>query len=387
MEHKAGDKMFADYTGKHLYITDRFTGELRETEVFVSLLGASQYTYVEAVASQRKEDWIRANENALLYFDGVPSAIVPDNLKSAVYKACKYEPEINSEYNKFAEHYGTVIFPARPYKPKDKALVENAVRIVYSRIFAPLRDMKFYSLKELNDAIRELLEKHNNKILSGVNISRRELYEEIDKPALKPLPSFRYEMKECQTGKVHFHYHVHLKEDNHYYSVPYRFRGKEIEIWYNKNTVEIYFQHRRIASHPREINSTKKYTTLPEHMHPKHKWLNDWNPDRFIEWAGSVGPHVQEMIIEVLDRAKYPEQSYKTCMGILNLYKKYKPNGKQRLDKACRRALSYGTYSFKSVNNILKNNLENIEQRSLFSASLPEHENLRGKDYYYKENI
>ena len=387
IEHKAGDKMFADFAGKHLHITDRITGCLTEVEVFVSILGASQYTYVEGMASQQKEDWIRANENSLIYFGGVPAAIVPDNLRSAVNKACKYEPDINPEFLKFAEHYGTVIYPARPRKPKDKALVENVIGIIYSRIYAPLRDQVFYSLKELNDAIRPLLEKHNHTIMKSLKASRRKIFEDVDKPALRPLPNYRYAMKNCQIGKVYFHYHVHLKEDDHYYSIHHRYRGKDIEIWYNKNVVEIYYQNMRIALHRRTPNTIERYTTLPEHMPPNHKWMNDWTPEKFIKWAEDIGTHVCDMIITVLDNAKYPEQSYKTCLGILNLPKHHGPDGKLRLDKACRRSMLYGSYSYKSIKNILKNNLDQIEQQELFSEPLPEHENIRGKDYYFYKEI
>ena len=219
--HKAGDKMFVDFTGKHLIITDRSSGKQTEVEVFLAVLGASNYTYVEAVASQKKEDWILANENALHFFGGSPQAIVSDNLRSAINKTSKYEPSINREYLKFAEHYNTVIYPARVYKPKDKSLVEGAVNIIYTRIYAALRNQTFYSLAELNKAIRPLLEDHNNKIMKTYKASRTDLFHELDSPMLKPLPMQRYELKSLQIAKIQFNYHVYLKDDDHNYSVPH----------------------------------------------------------------------------------------------------------------------------------------------------------------------
>jgi transposase len=383
MEHKAGDKLFVDFTGKKLKVTDRITGSEKEVETFVAVLGASQLTYVEATMSQKKEDWIIANRNALHYIGGVPKAIVPDCLKSAVTKSDWYEPEINPEYFDFARHYGTAILPARPYRPKDKALVEGAVRIVYSWIFARLRDRIFYSIEELNEAIREELERYNAKPMQRIKKSRRELFEEIEKSELAPLPSEKYEIRKYDNRKVAFDYHVYLKEDQHYYSVPYRFRHRRVDVFYTERIVEIFHKNVRIAIHER-VGTINKYTTLPEHMPPNHQWMNDWNPEKLVRWAEKIGPEVKEMVKSVLARRDHPEQSYRSCLGILNLEKKY---GDIRLNKACSRALYYSHYSCRGVRDILKNNLEDIQEETLFSK-LPEHENIRGNQYYnYQEGV
>lgn len=379
IDHKAGDKMFCDFTGKHLQITDWLTGAKSDVEVFVAVLGASQLTYVEAVASQQKEDWVSVNENALLYFGGVPAAIVPDNLKSAVTKADKYEPDINPTYHDFSQHYGTVTMAARPNKPKDKALAENAVGIVYSWIFAKLRDMTFFSLPDLNKAIHKELENYNNKPMQRLKKSRREIFNELEKNVLKPLPKERYEIRHFEKNKkVAFNYHVHLREDDHYYSVPYKYRTYRVDVIYTVNTVEIYHKGSRIALHKRVKNACGKYSTIPEHRHPKHKWLDNWSPERFTRWAAFQGDSVKEMVEIILNRAEYPEQAFKTCMGLLHLEKKYPSS---RVNKACKRALSFEHYSFKGVKNILENGLENYcEQQTLFP--MPLHNNIRGKNYY-----
>ena len=382
MDHKAGDKIFADFTGKKLSITDRMTGKTRDVEVFVGLLGASQLTYVEAVMNQKKQSWIRVNENTLRYFGGVPQAIVPDCLKSAVTKGDKYEPDINPEYLDFARHYDTTILPARPNKPKDKALVEGAVNIVYSWIFAKLRNDVFYSLEELNRAIREKLVEYNSKPMQILNVSRRELFNEIERSELKPLPVKLYEIKEFKKLIVRFNYHIYLKEDKHYYSVPYRYRNKEVDVLYTDSILEVYYKNIRIAFHKRsELKG--KYTTLDEHMHPDHRWKNGWHPEKFINWAASKGNAVKNVIMVVLDSRQHPEQSYKTCLGIINLSNDY---GDKRLNKACERAAFYGQYKYKWIKNILKNGLESVdEEQSLFEKPLPNHENIRGNQYYEEE--
>ncbi len=252
LEHKAGKKMFVDYTGKKLKIYERGTGKEKDVEVFVGILPASGLTYVEATGTQKKEDWLKANEHALFYFEGVPGQIVPDCLKSAITKANKYEPDINPCYADFAKHYSTVIVPARPYSAKDKAMVENAVKIVYRRVFAPLRDRLFYSVDELNEAIRDLLEEHNNTPFQRIKMSRRELFHETEKTTLKPLPLRRYELKEFRRFKVPSNYHIEIREDNHYYSVPWQYKGRNVTVIYTASTVEIYHKSIRIALHKRE---------------------------------------------------------------------------------------------------------------------------------------
>jgi transposase len=315
MDHKAGDKAFVDFTGRKLVITDKNTGQEREVEVFVGILGASQLTYVEATYSQKKEDWIKANRNMLHYFVGSPQAIVPDCLKSAVTTGNKYEPDVNREYYDFARHYGITILPARPNHPQDKAHVENAVKIIYSRIFAPLRDMTFYSLSELNEAIREKLEEHNSKPMQRLKVSRRELFNEIERTELQPLPSEPYELRNFKKLTVQFNHHIYFSEDKHYYSVPYRYVKKTVDVLYTDSIIDIYYKNSRIALHKRD-RSLNKYTTIKEHMPRQHKWVSDWTPERFIKWAADIGESTKTLVEHVLNTKQHPEQGYKTCLGI-----------------------------------------------------------------------
>jgi len=379
IEYKAGDKMFVDYTGKKLQVYDLKKKEFREVEVFVAILAASQVTYVEATESQKKEDWIKANENALWYFGGVPRAIVPDCLKSGVKLANQYEPDINPVYADFARHYGTVILPARPGKSKDKALAEGAVKITYTRIFAAIRNRTFYSLEELNQAIREQLEIHNNMQFQRMKTSCWELFNEIEKDVLKPLPSEKYEWKDFLSLKVQFNYHVEVREDRHYYSAPWQYTGKRVTVIYTSDVVEIYNSvNERIAFHKRD-RTINGYTTLPEHRHPNHKFYAEWSPGRILNWSIKIGNNVKDLIEKVLAGREYPEQAYKACLGILSLAKKY---GNDRLNRACRRALEFNYHSYKAVKNILENGLDKIEEEQISSPQLPLHTNLRGRKYY-----
>ena len=377
IEHKAGEKLFVDYTGKKLLVCDRKTGAGREVETMVAILGASQLTYAEAVESQKKEDWIKANEHALRYFGGVTQAIVPDCLKSAITNGNKYEADINPEYNDFARYYGTVILPARPDCPKDKALAENAVKIIYTRIFAPLRNSMFYSLEELNEAIWENLETHNNTMFQRMKISRWELFNETEKGALKPLPAEKYELRGFLNLKVQFNYHIAFSPDTHYYSVPWQNKGKRVTVIYTATSVEIYHKNIRIAFHQRD-RTVNGYATLKEHMPPQHQFYDGWSPQRFINWGKEIGSETQIMIEKILESRKFPEQAYKVCLGILNLSKKH---GNQRLNLACMRALQFNCYSYKSVKNILEKGLERVEEETA-PLELPLHENIRGKQYF-----
>ena len=378
MEHKAGDKTFVDFAGETLFIVDRKTGEKTEVEVFIAILGASQRSYVEATESQKKECWIRANENAFHEFGGVTAAIVPDNLKSAVTTPNKYEPDINPEYDDFAKHYGTVILPARSGKYKDKALAENLVKIVYQRVFAPLRNHIFYSIGELNEAISELNQKHINTPFQRLNTTRMELFLEVEKSQLKPLPSTKYEFKSFAFPTVGVNYHIYLSEDKHYYSVPYRLSGKKVKVIYSSTAVEIYYDNRRIASHMRD-RTKGGYTTKKDHMPSAHRYYAEWNPNRITSWAAKVGPNVKKLVACVLSGKKYPEQAYRTCIGIINLARKY---GNKRVDKACSRALSFKLYQYRAVKNILDKGLDRIEEEKVYEQRLPLHENIRGAGYY-----
>lgn len=379
MEHKAGDKMYIDFAGDKLHYIDRLSGRPQPVEVFVGILGASQLTYVEAVMTQQKEDLIAVCENTLLYYAGVPAAIVPDNLKSAVTRSSKYEPTLNETFADFASHYGTTVLPARAFRPRDKALVENAVRLIYSRIYVRVRASTYYSLDELNTAIHEALEAHNNAPLRGRNYSRRQMFEEIERSALMPLPAMRYEFKKQLFGTVAKNGHVGLAPDKHYYSVPYRFIGKKVKVLYSRHTVEIYYNYERIALH-RRSKAAYQYTTEKEHLASTHRFVSEWTPERFAEWAGSIHEDVRLYVLKVLDRKQHPEQAYKSCMGILSFAKKV---GHDRLTKACQRALGYGAYNYKTIQKILELQLDEKDTPDQTDQlQMPPHDNIRGGRYY-----
>jgi len=376
MDHKAGDKLYVDFAGDKLSIVDKQTGEIQHVEVFVAILGASQLTYVEAVMSQQKEDFIGACEGALLYYGGVPAAIVPDNLKSAVTKSSKYEPVLNEAFADFAQHYSTTILPARAYRPRDKALVENAVRIIYTRIYTKLRECTYSTLEELNIAIRLALEEHNNTLLTGRNYSRRQQFEEVERVALAPLPPLRYELKKELFVTVMKNGHVSLNADKHYYSVPYRFIGKKVKLMYSRYNVEIFYHYERIALHKR-LKSPYNYTTDKEHMASAHRFVSDWTPERFLSWASGIHEDVQLYILKILDKKQHPEQAYKSCVGILSFAKKV---GNDRLIKACQRALGYGLYNYKTIQSILEKGMDKYEEED--NGQMPQHDNIRGENYY-----
>lgn len=378
MNHKAGDKMFIDYAGEKLSIVDECTGEITEVEFFIAVLGASQYTYAESSASQKKEDFIASIENALHYFEGVPAAIVPDNLKSAVTKSNRFEPTINETLESMADHYGTAIVPARAHKPKDKALVEGAVKILYNRVYVPLKKEIFHSMNQMNERILELLDIHNSKYLTGRPYSRYDLYRDVDKVALSPLPAQRFEIKYMQLATVMQNGHVQMSADKHFYSVPYHYIRKKVKILYTKSTVEIYFKNNRIAIHPRN-KAFYCYSTITEHLASSHKFATEWTAERFMNWARNINPTVAEFIGKIFEHRNHPEQAYKSCMGILSLEKKV---GQQRLIDACTRALDYGTYSYKAIAHILEKNLDKIQSDNSQDVQLPEHKNIRGKNYY-----
>lgn len=379
LDHKAGDKLFIDFAGQKLSIVDKDSGEVTQVEVFVAILAASQLTYVEAVMSQQKEDFIAACENTLHYLGGVPAAIVPDNLKAAVTKSSRYEPTLNDTFADFADHYGTTILPARAYRPRDKALVEGAVKIAYSRIYAPLGGRIFHSLKELNSAVLEALEVHNTKPLKGRNYSRRLQFEEIEREVLSPLPVLRYAFKKQHYATVMKNGHVNLGVDKHYYSVPFRFIGRKVKILYSSSNIEVFYHYERIAMHKR-MKSPYNYTTDKEHMASTHRFVTEWTPERFLEWAAGIHEDVRLYILRILERKQHPEQAYKSCAGILGFSKKA---GNERLINACRRALGFDMYSYKTIQMILEKNMDLCEE-SLFADDLPmpSHDNIRGEDYY-----
>lgn len=378
MEHKAGDITYMDFTGKKMEIVDPETGEVEKVESFVAILGASQLTYVEFVRTQGLEDWIWVNENAIWYFGGATRGLTPDNMKSAVTKACNYEPLVNETYNAFARHYGTVILPTRSAKPKDKPLAENAVNLVYQRIFAPLRNRTFHSLRELNEAAWELMEKHNNTPFQKRDTTRRQLFNEIEKSELLPLPMERYELKWYQVSKVEFNYHVYLKEDKHYYSVPHQYTGLKVKTIYTNRMVEIFKDNNRIAIYQRD-RRPYQYTTIKEHMPSNHQLVNGWNPDRFTSWAKKKGGSVKEFIQLMLDQREHPQQAFKACLGVLNLGNKYEDEAMQA---ACKKAIEINSISYRFIANSLKNKTYKIDDHETEDIKIPFHENIRGKENY-----
>jgi transposase len=380
MNHQAGDKMFVDFTGKKLQLVDKGSGEVTDVEVFVAILGCSQLTFVMAVASQQKEDFIAACEQALHFYGGVPKAIVPDNLKSAVTKADKYEARLNDTFAAFAEHYHTFGYPARAYKPKDKALVEGAVKIIYTTIFTKIDEQVYHNLTDVNKDIWVHLEAHNGKLLTGQAYSRRQQFEELERAALQPLNPYPFEMMHSQLSTVNKYGHVLLSEDKRYYSVPYKLMGKRLKVLYNPGKVEVYDDQQLVAVHERFAGKGHKYITEPSHLASQHQYLSEWNPAKFMADAAAIHADVATYIAKILAREQYPEQSYKSCSGVLSFAKRV---GKDRLANACRRADDFGIYNYGIINQILQSKTDCMQDdEQIPSQPMPLHQNIRGKDYY-----
>lgn len=377
MVHKAGERMFVDYTGKKLEVIDPLTGEVKPVEVFVAILGASQLTYVEAVESQDMEDFIKCCENALHFFGGAPIAIVPDNLKSAVSKSSRYEPHLNNNFEAFAEHYGMAALPARAYKPKDKSLVEGAVKITYNRIYTNLHGKQFTSIADLNVAILHHLENHNLTSFQGRTYSRMDQFNEMEKGVLQPLHPLRFEMRQTSVVTVMQNGHVCLHCDKHNYSVHYNHIGRKVKLFYSKSKVEIYYKYELIASHER-IKSPFNYSTDPTHMATYNKHIAEWNPERYLADAALIHADVESYIKLVLLKKTHPEQGYKSCKGILSFAKRVGP---VRLIRACQRAHQYEIYHYKIIETILKRNLDQYDVEAELPP-MPKHDNIRGEDYY-----
>lgn len=376
LDHEAGDKLFIDYAGKKLKIMDWISGEEKEVEVFVAVLGASGYAYVEVSQSQQKEDFIASVENALHFFGGVPRAVVPDNLKSAVTKSSKYEAQLNETFEDFANHYGFAVLPARARKPRDKALVENAVNLVYQRIYALIRNRQFGTLEELNEAILPLLHAHNARPFQGQEQSRKDRFEELDAPTLSDLPAERYEIKYHKWVKVQKNSHVHFHQDRHHYSVPHRYIGKKVKLTWTRRTVEIYLNRERIAFHRRNTRRFA-YTSVPEHLPSNHQFRADWSPGFFLNKAQKIGWPVVEFFKALFERKQHPEQAYKSCMGILQLGKRF---GYERLIQACQRAIDYHCFNYRCVKDILEKGLDKLGESPQQSTEshIPDHDNIRG---------
>lgn len=376
--HRAGEKLFVDYAGHTVGVVDRETGEVREAQVFVAVLGASSYTFAEATWTQSLSDWTGSHVRALQFFGGAPQIVVPDNLRSAVTTPHLYEPELNRTYLDLADHYGMAVIPARVRKPRDKAKAEVGVQLVERWILAALRNRVFFALSELNAAIAELLERLNKRPFRKLPGCRREAFETLDKPALQPLPATAYEFAEWKKVRVHVDYHVEL--ERHYYSVHYTLAGKQLMLRYTDTTVECLYRGERVASHVRS-HMRGRHTTVDEHMPEKHRQFGQWSPERLRNWAASIGTATGALIEQVLRSRRHPQQGYRTCLGILRLGKSY---GDARLEAACRRALTLGSHSVRSVESILKHRLDEHDLVEQHELALPhEHENLRGAEYYH----
>ena len=375
-QHQAGEKLFIDYCGPTVPVVDGATGEIRQAQVFVAVMGASSYTFAEASWSQSLPDWIASHQRALRFFGGVPALLVPDNLRSAVSKPCRYDPEPNSTYQELARHYGTAILPARPYKPKDKAKAEVGVQVVERWILARLRHHTFFSLVELNRAIADLLVELNERPFQRLPGSRKSAFESLDRPALRPLPEQPYDYAEWKAVKPGIDYHVELHK--HYYSVPHPLVGERLMARVGTDLVQLFHKGKVVASHPRRRQSG--FTTLPEHMPRSHQKHQQWSPGRFLNWAGAIGPCTLEVVTRQLTDRPHPEHGYRACLGLLNLAKRF---SQPRLEAACERALGLGTVNYRSVHSILEKGLDQVTASEPQGGELPRHDNVRGPDYYH----
>jgi len=376
-DHKGGEKLFVDY-GEGLALIDPQTGDPIKTELFVAVWGASTYTFAEATLTQQLPDWIGSHTRAFDYFGCAPKIVVPDCLKSAVSRACRYEPELNPTYADMASHYGVCVIPARPARPRDKAKVENGVLIAKRWILSVLRHRRFYTLADLNTAVGELLERLNNRTLRKLKQSRRELFVLFDQPNAFPLPQKSYEYAEWKIPTVNIDYHIEV--DDHYYSVPYQLKGEKLHVRFTAHTVEVFRKGHRVACHVRSY-VPHQHTTVKEHMPPAHQKYSEWSPDRFIRWAEKTGPHTARLVQTIIESRAHPEQGYRSCLGILSLHKHYP---KERLENAAARALRFSNLSLKALRKILENGLDRLEEKdSGPTATLPAHDNIRGGQYYH----
>ncbi len=377
--HAGGDKLFVDYAGDGVpVVIDRLTGEIRHAQIFVAVMGASSFTYAEATWTQGLADWISAHTRAFQAISGVPHLIVPDNTKVAVIKACLYDPQINRTYADMALHYDTAILPARPRRPRDKAKVEQAVLVVERWLLGRLRNRTFFSLAEVNAAVGEMLKRLNEeRPIRRLGVTRRQLLEELDRPALKPLPAEPYVFSEWRVRRVGVDYHVDVEA--HYYSVPYRFARMEVEVRLTARTVEILVKGERIAAH-RRMSGNHKHTTLAEHMPSSHRRYAGWTIDRIRQDAAMIGPATAALCELVLEHKPHPEQGFRSCLGILRLVK---PFGRKRLEAAAARAIDIGAYTYGSVKSILDNNLDrHPAQEDAADGASVLHPNIRGPRYY-----
>jgi transposase len=374
--HVAGEKLFVDYAGTTIDVVDAATGEVHACQLFVAALGASSFTYAEATRTQTLADWIGSHTRALQFYGGVPGMVVSDNLKSGITKACFYEPAVNRTYASMAEHYGTAVLPARPYKPRDKAKVESAVLLATRWIIAKLRNKKFFTLAELNEAIRACVDDLNTRNSRHLGTSRRALFEDVERPALKPLPAepFEYaEWKQCRAG---LDYHVEIHK--HYYSVPSTLLKEKLWARITARTVELFHNCRRVASHVRS-SSNRQHTTTPEHMPSAHRRYADFTPESLKRRAAEIGASTAALVEIILRERTHPEQGFRSCVGIVGLAKSYGP---ERLEAACARATEIGARSYTSVKSILETKRDRRRPEPATDEPAIVHDNIRGPTYF-----
>ena len=376
--YRAGEKLFVDYAGQTVPIYNPQDGSIRKAQIFVAVLGASNYTYAEATWSQDLPNWVASHLRSFQFFEGTPEILVPDNLKTGVKRPCRYDPDINPTYYAMARHYGIAVIPARVRKPRDKAKAEAGVLLVERWILAALRKRKFFNLAELNMAIAGLLERLNTRPFRKIHGSRRELFESVDKPALKPLPANRYEFYYIKLAKVAINYHIEVETVK--YSVPFQYVQKDVEVRYSEKIVEVFYKSERIASH---LRSSKRgdYVTLKEHMPPSHQKYVSWTPERMIRWMAESGAHAAKVAELIMGSKKHPEQGFKAVLGLIRLSDKF---GKERLDAACQYAIKLGSPRYQTVQSILARNIDkNLKESDKSTESkLPDHDNIRGPSYY-----
>jgi transposase len=374
--HVAGDKVFVDYSGKKIAIVDPATGEVRDAEIFVAVLGASSYTYAEATWTQTLPDWIEAHVRMFRFFGGVPRLVVPDNLKSGVHKASFYDPEINRSYAMMAAHYGVGILPARPYRPRDKAKVEAGVRFAQTYILGRMRHQTLFSLADANRAIAHALDRMNGHVMRRLGLNRRDLFAGVERPVLRALPASDYEFAEWRLARVGLDYHVEVA--GFYYSVPHALIRAQVDLRITSRIVEVFHRAKRVAAHQRRYGGPR-HGTDPDHMPSAHRRYAEWSPARFARWARSIGPNTEGLVVAVLANRPHPEQGFRTCLGELRLFRGLDV---ARAEAVAARALAIGALTYKSVASILQNNLDRAPQASEGGVVIA-HQNLRGPGYFH----
>ena len=381
LTHKAGEKTFIDFSGKTVNIVNHTNGVITKAELFIAVLPASGFAFVKAIASQKKRDFIDAHADMFTYFGGVTELLVPDNLKSAVTRADNYDPDVNPDYAAMARHCGSAVMPTRGYKPKDKAHVELAVKLVQRWILARLRNFTFFSIAELNKEIERLMPLYHDKIMKHLDCSRRELFLKLDKPALMPLPATRYEYKEFKLLKVSKDYHIQL--EHNFYSVPYQLIGKKVEVWFGAKIVTITYEGKTVATHPKLLHKGA-YSTNKEHMASSHQKYLEWSPGRIMNWGLTIGTETAKLFKNIMDSRPHPEMGYRSCLGIIREYKKYqeKEYTEEHLEIISTMAISKHYYKVGQVKDLLKSYTPKDSDESASLIALTTHKNIRGAEYY-----